>query len=180
VIFLYELIFGEHTNLDTIRTMCVPASAHYGMAADSLLGEDAGETGQMARTGRAARVASRTARLIRIVRVLRVLRVVKLLKFFLTKEDENKQEDQEYDARLRDSTTMMGAKLVEKISQRVIMVVLFLFIGVVLVLQGYEPYNAAIEVGLDWMEVGFPLFFCNFNGKMQKLPPFVCILLRNE
>ena len=149
VIFLYEAIFGEHLSLHFINTMCVDASAHEGMAADGVLGDGAGETGQMARTGRAARVASRTARLIRIVRVLRVLRVFKLLKFFMAKEDE---EEKEKENELRDSTTMMGAKLVEKISQRVITVVLVLFVGVVFVLQGFEPFDESAEVGLDWMQ----------------------------
>ena len=31
---------------------------------------------------------------------------------------------------------------------------------------------------LEKTEVGFPLFFCDFNRKMQKLPLVSCILMR--
>ena len=111
----------------------------------------ASDAGQMARTGRAARVASRTARLIRIVRVLRVLRVFKVFRFFGGFVSV-KEEEQTADERRKSSTTKMGARLAERISQRVILVVLTLFVGVVIVLQGYEMVDEGPEVGLDWME----------------------------
>jgi ADP-sugar diphosphatase len=150
VIFIYEAIFGDQVAIETIEIMCVPASAHYGTTADDLMTQaGAGDAGQMARTGRAARVATRTARLIRIVRVLRVLRIFKLLKFFT---QDKAGEEKEPENELRDSTTMMGAKLVERISHRVIVVVLVLFVGTVLVLQGYEPLDYGPEIGLDWMQ----------------------------
>jgi hypothetical protein len=152
VIFLSEWIFGEVNNIETIQQVCVPAALHDGPAINLIQDADAGSTGQMARTGRAARVATRTARLIRIVRVLRVLRVFKIFKFFGGFGGAGQGKDGEKgENELKSSTTKMGARLAERISQRVIIVVLSLFVGVVMVLQGYETIDAAPAVGLDWM-----------------------------
>lgn len=103
--------------------------------------------GQVARTGRAARVAARTARL---TRVLRILRVFKLLKFFGGFGSDKGEKNEEMD--LRANPTKIGAKLAEQISQRVIIIVLGLFIGVVLVLNAFVIYDDGPQVGLDWMD----------------------------
>jgi class 3 adenylate cyclase len=148
VTFIYEAIFGEMTAISTIETVCQPAAAHVGTTADALMAVDSTSgTGEIESTGRAARVASRTARVVRILRVLRVIRIFKLLKF-LGRKSIVVEEDPKY---LRNSTTKMGERLVERISHRVIMIVLVLFVGTILVLQGFEPIDYGPQTGLDWM-----------------------------
>lgn len=155
IIFLSDLIFGEINNVATVQEVCVSAATHTGQHATSLMSEidPAGEAGQVVRTGRAARVATRTARLIRIVRVLRVLRVFKVFRFFGgfggTREEESKVNEP---VTVKSSTTKMGAKLAEQISQRVILVVLTLFVGVVMTLQLYQNHDSGPNVGLEWMD----------------------------
>jgi hypothetical protein len=158
IIFLSDWIFGEINSVATVQQVCVSAAMHDGQHATTLMlaGGDAGEAGQMVRTGRAARVATRTARLVRIVRVLRVLRVFKVFRFFGgfggagSREEELKAANQPVS--VKSSTTKMGAKLAERISQRVILVVLTLFVGVVMTLQLYQSFDTGPEVGLEWMD----------------------------
>lgn len=152
VIFIYEAIFGELLSIYTIEAVCVPASDHIGATADSLMdgAYGAGANDEIERTGRAARVASRTARMIRLLRVLRVLRIFKLLKFYGNTDDDTGASINATE-KLRERTTLMGARLVEKISHRVIIVVLVLFVGTISVLHHHETVDNGPQIGLDWM-----------------------------
>ena len=158
IIFLSDWIFGEINSVATVQQVCVSSAMHDGQHATTLMlaGGEAGEAGQMVRTGRAARVATRTARLIRMVRVLRVLRVFKVFRFFGGFGGVGSREEEQRAATepvsVKSSTTKMGAKLAERISQRVILVVLTLFVGVVMTLHLYERVDTGPEVGLEWMD----------------------------
>lgn len=146
VIFLSELIFGETMNVVTIQQFCTQRGDE-GNFTDVDEGE-LGDTGQVARAGRAARVAARTARLMRILRFLRVIRAFKIFKFFHAFGSELDNSEME----LRANPTRIGAHLAEVISQRVIIVVLVLFVGTVLVFNLFEVEDDGPQAGLDWME----------------------------
>ena len=147
VIFLSELIFGETMNVATIQQFCTQRGGE-GNYTDDVGEGELGDTGQVARAGRAARVAARTARLMRILRFLRVIRAFKIFKFFHAFGSELDNSEME----LRANPTRIGAHLAEVISQRVIVVVLVLFVGTVLVFNLFEVNDDGPQAGLDWME----------------------------
>jgi hypothetical protein len=148
-------MFGIEPNIDTIISLCVePFLMDGSFENDDFLIEgveisDAaavGETAQIARAGRAARVGTRAARLIRIVRILRVLRVFKVFKFFggfAGDEDTDIEQQvrravvhsrsrcgfyQSVRLQVRENPSKIGQKLAERTSQRVILVVLSVFV----------------------------------------------------
>ena len=121
--FIANALFGENDNISIAQGLCLGENM---LTSGTVQMGDLSDAGQVARSGRAARGATRAVRLIRIVRVLRVLRIFKIFRFFGGFGGPG-GEDEEME--LRSNPTKIGSRLAEKMSQRVILVVLVLFVG---------------------------------------------------
>ena len=166
---LNDMIFGVNETYEIIRwTQAVCGNGPLIGGADSSWmaaegGVDVMAAAQIARSGRAAKIGSRAARLVRIIRVLRVMRILKVFSFckkvllmITGKEGEEEQlTDQEVD--VRDNPSQLGMKMAQMTSQRVIIVVLSVFITTSLVMSLFAPQDRAAEVGVDWMEESSPV-----------------------
>ena len=147
IAFLSDAIFGASDNVAVAQGACLTAAD--AQANSVAMGTDISDQSQVARTGRAAWGATRAVRLIRILRVLRVLRIFKIFRFFGGFGAPGEGDDE---MELRSNPTKIGSRLAEKMSQRVILVVLVLFVGIVTVMQLNEVDDNGPDAGLDWMD----------------------------
>lgn len=123
-------VAGYH---DTAATVCEPGwpedTEQNGNLVMELNDQDgtAAETAAIARTGRSARIGARAARIVRIMRLCRVLRVFRMMRFVQSVNDEENEEDE-----MRANPTVIGKRVSAKASQRVVLIVLGVFVATTL------------------------------------------------
>ena len=127
-------LYGVGGYYETAATVCHPLWPSDATESESLVMElndqdgTAAETAAMARTGRSARIGARAARIVRIVRLCRVLRVFRMMRFMQSmKGDEENEEDE-----MRANPTVIGKRVSAKASQRVVLIVLGVFVATTL------------------------------------------------
>ncbi len=125
--------YGVAGYYDTAFTVCEPLwpqnTAERGSVVMELNDQDgtAAETAAMARTGRSARIGARATRMVRIVRLCRVLRVFRMMRFMQSVNDDENEEDE-----MRANPTVIGKRVSAKASQRVVLIVLGVFVATTL------------------------------------------------
>jgi hypothetical protein len=125
--------YGVAGYYDTASTVCEPLwpenVAETGSVVMELNDQDgtAAETAAMARTGRSARIGARATRMVRVVRLCRVLRVFRMMRFMQNLNDDETEEDE-----MRANPTVIGKRVSAKASQRVVLIVLGVFVATTL------------------------------------------------
>ena len=149
-------LFGTEDEAETARSLCFLADTDYGSGSwagtnDLNRGVDPAfaAAARVARAGRAARLGAKAARLVRVLRVLRALRVFKLFKFF-GKFGAGKHDNSEL--AIRQNPTRLGMRMAELASQRVIVIVLTIFIGTSLVIGLTELIDNGPSMGLELLD----------------------------
>ena len=147
--------YGVSDYLETTLRVCSPDWPPVQDYSATLLAMELGdqdgtaaETAAIARTGRSARIGARAARIVRIVRLCRVLRVFRMMRYV-----QNAQEDNDEENEVRTNPTKIGKRVSVVAAQRVVLIVLGVFVAtslshtIIATDQDYSPV-----VGLAFMQ----------------------------
>lgn len=150
--FIRDAIFSAEDYVSLVSVTCTPTfhiQDPYVVTSEADLLDQNGaatSTAQVLRSGRAARVGARAARVVRIIRVCRVLRVFKMFRFLDNIKHENDESD------LRANPTKIGSAIAGKAAQRVVIIILTVFVMTSLLVAFNETLqNTAPQVGLHFL-----------------------------
>jgi len=156
LLFLVELI---------ISIICVPKYMHFFFWLDlaasiSLileidflltLGSAQGSPDQLslAKASRAAKAGARAGRLAKILRLIRLIKVVKILKWlisFVKRRDEKKEDENDTDEDVELKMSVVGRKMTESITKKVIIAVLFMLLVFSLLDVNFTPDGRQLQL----------------------------------
>lgn len=146
-----DYIFRFYFWLDLVATLSLIPDI--GWVWDEIVGSDGSSTSTGAiRAGRASRASTRAGRIVRIVRLVRLIRIAKLYKH--VSEQQQHQAELERPSQI-DEPSMVGKKLADLTTRRVILLVLLMLIALTLFNTSTyaDEYNEAQELGIAQLHI---------------------------